>query len=41
HFRGVTVQPMIDLDGYTLFAGSHTDPQFGPVVLFGFGGRLT
>ncbi|MBV8269151.1 MAG: acetate--CoA ligase family protein [Planctomycetaceae bacterium] len=41
HFRGVTVQPMIDLDGYKLFAGSHTDPLFGPVVLFGFGGRLT
>ena len=32
---------MIDFDGYKLFAGSHTDPLFGPVVLFGFGGRLT
>ncbi|MBV8076187.1 MAG: acetate--CoA ligase family protein [Planctomycetaceae bacterium] len=41
HFRGVIVQPMIDLDGFKLFAGSHTDPLFGPVVLFGFGGRLT
>ncbi|MBV8313673.1 MAG: acetate--CoA ligase family protein [Planctomycetaceae bacterium] len=41
HFRGVIVQPMVDLDGYKLFAGSRTDPLFGPVVLFGFGGRLT
>ncbi len=32
---------MIDLDGYKLFAGSHSDPPFGPVVLSGFGGRLT
>ena len=27
---------MIDFDGYKLFAGSHMDPLFGPVVLFGF-----
>jgi acetyltransferase len=40
-FRGVTVQPMIDRDGYKLFAGSRTDPRFGPVLLFGSGGRLS
>ncbi len=41
HFRGVIVQPMIEHEGYKLFAGSRTDPQFGPVLLFGFGGRLS
>ena len=40
HFLGVTVQPMIKLDGYELIIGSSVDPQFGPVLLFGMGGQL-
>ncbi len=40
HFNGVTVQPMIRLDGYELIMGSTIDPQFGPVLLFGLGGQL-
>ena len=40
HFLGVTVQPMIELDGYELILGSSLDPQFGPVLLFGAGGQL-
>jgi len=40
HFGGVTVQPMITLDGYELIVGSSLDPQFGPVLLFGSGGKL-
>jgi acetyltransferase len=40
HFEGVTVQPMIRSDGYELIVGSMVDPQFGPVLLFGTGGRL-
>ena len=39
-FSGVTVQPMVKLDGYELILGSSIDPQFGPVVLFGSGGQL-
>jgi len=39
-FDGVTVQPMISLDGYELIVGSSLDPQFGPVLLFGSGGSL-
>jgi acetyltransferase len=40
HFQGVTVQPMIKLDGYELILGSTIDDQFGPVLLFGSGGQL-
>jgi len=40
HFQGVTVQPMIKLDGYELIVGSSLDSQFGPVMLFGTGGQL-
>jgi acetyltransferase len=40
HFLGVTVQPMIQLDGYELILGSSIDAQFGLVVLFGAGGQL-
>jgi acetyltransferase len=39
-FQGVTVQPMIRLDGYELILGSNVDPIFGPVILFGSGGQL-
>ncbi len=39
-FSGVTVQPMVKLDGYELILGSSIDPQFGPVILFGTGGQL-
>ena len=40
HFLGVSVQPMLKLDGYELILGSSIDPQFGPVLLFGTGGQL-
>lgn len=40
HFMGVTVQPMVKLNGYELILGSSIDPQFGPVLLFGMGGQL-
>ena len=39
-FSGVSVQPMVRLDGYELILGSSVDPQFGPVILFGSGGQL-
>jgi acetyltransferase len=40
HYAGVTVQPMIERDGYELILGSSVDPQFGPVILFGSGGVM-
>lgn len=40
HFQGVTVQPMVRLDGYELILGASPDAQFGPVLLFGLGGAL-
>jgi acetyltransferase len=40
HFQGVSVQPMIKLNGYELIIGSSLDAQFGPVLLFGTGGQL-
>lgn len=39
-FSGVTVQPMVKIEGYELILGSSVDPQFGPVILFGSGGQL-
>jgi acetyltransferase len=39
-FQGVTVQPMLRLEGYELILGSSVDAQFGPVILFGAGGQL-
>ena len=39
-FDGVTVQPMVSLEGYELILGSSPDAQFGPVMLFGSGGSL-
>jgi len=40
HFLGVSVQPMVKLEGYELIVGSSIDAQFGPVLLFGAGGQL-
>lgn len=40
NFLGVTVQPMVSMEGYELILGSSIDPQFGPVLLFGTGGQL-
>lgn len=40
HFDGVTIQPMVKLDGYELIIGSSIDEQFGPIILFGLGGAL-
>ncbi len=40
HFQGVTVQPMVKLNGYELIVGSSLDSQFGQVMLFGTGGQL-
>ena len=40
HFQGVTVERMIPPDGIELLLGSSVDAQFGPVVVFGAGGRL-
>lgn len=40
NFLGVTVQPMVKMEGYELILGSSIDPQFGPVLLFGLGGQL-
>lgn len=39
HFAGVTVQKMVSQKGIELILGSTTDPQFGPVLLFGLGGQ--
>jgi acetyltransferase len=39
-FLGVTVQPMLKMEGYELILGSSLDPQFGAVMLFGMGGQL-
>ena len=40
HFLGVTVQPMVRLEGYELILGASVDAQFGPVLIFGSGGQL-
>ncbi|OIO38209.1 MAG: acetyl CoA synthetase subunit alpha [Candidatus Omnitrophica bacterium CG1_02_46_14] len=39
-FSGVTVQRMVNLDGYEIILGSSLDVQLGPVILFGAGGKL-
>lgn len=39
HFLGVTIERMIPVDGFELILGSTVDEQFGPVILFGAGGR--
>lgn len=40
HFQGVTIQPMIRLEGYELILGSSVDRDFGSILLFGSGGQL-
>lgn len=40
NFEGVSVQPMAKPGGVELILGSATDSQFGPVILFGAGGRF-
>lgn len=40
HFLGVAVQRMVATGGHELILGSSLDPQFGPVLLFGHGGRF-
>jgi acetyltransferase len=40
NFHGVTVQNMVEERGYELIVGSSFDEQFGPVLLFGTGGRM-
>ena len=38
---GVTLQPMLTQPHHELLIGAHTDPDFGPVIVFGTGGVLT
>jgi len=38
--QGVTVQPTVPVEGYELTLRSRVDPQFGPVIQFGSGGRV-
>ncbi|MBI4382591.1 MAG: bifunctional acetate--CoA ligase family protein/GNAT family N-acetyltransferase [Nitrospinae bacterium] len=40
HFQGATVQPMAKTPGYEVILGSSVDPQLGPILLFGAGGKL-
>ena len=40
HFHGVTVQRMVTEEGVELILGSSVDPQLGPLILFGSGGKL-
>lgn len=39
-FKGVSVQKMVPHSGFEVIVGSSTDPQFGPILLFGAGGNL-
>lgn len=39
-FLGVSIQPMVKGGGYEVVLASRIDPQFGPVLQFGAGGRL-
>jgi acetyltransferase len=40
HFLGVSVERMAPAEGIEVIVGSSIDPQCGPVLLFGTGGRL-
>lgn len=37
----ISLQPVVELDGYEFVIASKIDPQFGPVLLFGVGGKLS
>lgn len=39
-FLGVSIQKMVRRAGYEVVLSSRIDPQFGPVLVFGAGGRL-
>jgi acetyltransferase len=39
-FEGVSVEPMIDADGFEVLLGCAQDEQFGTVLVLGLGGRL-
>ncbi len=39
-FQGVTVQQMFHHTGLEVYLGSQVDPFFGPVIVFGNGGRI-
>ncbi len=38
---GVSVQPMVRRGRFEIITGIRRDPSFGPVILFGMGGRMT
>jgi len=38
---GVTIQPILRQPKHELMIGARTDPQFGPIIVFGAGGRMT
>ncbi len=40
HFQGVSVQRMIKESGFELILGGNVNSQFGPVMLFGWGGTM-
>ncbi len=37
----ISLQPVVELDGYEFIVASKIDPQFGPVLMFGLGGKLS
>jgi acyl-CoA synthetase (NDP forming) len=41
HVEGVTVSPMAEPGGLEVIVGIFTDPQYGPVLMFGLGGIFT
>jgi acetyltransferase len=41
HVEGVTVSPMAEAGGLEVIVGVFTDPQYGPILMFGLGGIFT
>ena len=41
HVEGVTVSPMAEAGGQEVIVGVFTDPQYGPILMFGLGGIFT
>ncbi len=39
--EGVTVSPMAEAGGQEVIVGVFTDPQYGPILMFGLGGIFT